>query len=266
MIPTPPGIKAIKWGDAAKMGETPARCYRSLGIIEKNPAMWHNIHPDVQQFIIAHEAGHIVANTRDEFKADDFAFNWCVKHGMSLKRCVMALTRTLTYPDNKPKVKNEQEARTKVLIKKALDYDYNINKNEKAKLPMNHISEKQIAAYEDSFLGLGKGAQKKREAKANAIEKKADAKLIKAQAELKLAEQGIAKGLGGVGQGLGQLGKNMGAGGGDGTGSNQRPVTDPNAPQPSPKIMGMPATTFYLVVIGAVLIVGLCLYFFVFKK
>lgn len=262
MIPRPPGITRVEWSN--KLGSTPARCYRDTGVVLKNPSYNGRLNRHDWDFITAHEAGHIVLQTSDEFEADRFAFDWCVKHGMPLSACVKALTRVLNFPSDKPAQRAEQEARCKAMIKMALDYDYEVNGNKKADMTNSQL-EQELIAYNDSFLGLGKAAKAKKEAKAQKIRDVGQSKVLKAQAELELAKQGVAKGLGGIGQGLLGLAQ-MSQGGGQEPMSVGRESSDPAPDEKGKKILGMSTPVFIAVAAGTVLLIGVLVWYFGFKK
>lgn len=212
----PPGITKVIAKD--DLGATPAKCFRDTGIVLTNNKSFPFLNKNIQDFIIAHEAGHIVYDTDNEFLADDFAFKWCLSQGMGLKNCVFALTQVLTLPENNPGLKKEQEKRMQVMLNKALEYDYKINKNEKAN-PMN--GNDIPGEFENHILGIaiGKKAQAKKavkkeekkekkeqrqenrqdkkdvrldkkRAKVGKIKAKGEAKVINANAKQTLAEQG----------------------------------------------------------------------------
>lgn len=153
----PPGITQIIGKDDMrterdKTGITPAKCFRDTGIVWTNNKVWPNLSDDVKCFILGHEGGHIVKNTDNEFEADASAFDWCMKNGVGLHKMVTALTRVLSYPEDRPRQKNEQEARTKAMLQRCLEYDWRVNGNEKAK---NQLMQNKMTAleYESHLIG-----------------------------------------------------------------------------------------------------------------
>lgn len=137
-IPLPPGITRIIPKDDMRtpkdrIGITPAKCFRDTGIVWTNNNVWPMLDKATQTFILGHEGKHISANTESEFEADAGAFDWCMKNGIGLSKTIHALTRVLSYPEDNPMQRGEQEARTLAMTKRALEYDWKINGNEEAK-------------------------------------------------------------------------------------------------------------------------------------
>lgn len=209
--------------------------------------------------ILAHEAGHIVLDTNDEFLADDFAVDYCIEQGNSLKQTIYAMTNVLTYPHDRPMLKAEQELRTNRQYQRLLQYDQQ-TKTEKPMCTCTPGIRKEIQQYEQNFLGgLFKGRRDKQSARADLIRDKGDAKVLEAQAKLALAQQGISTGIAGLGQGLGKLG-------GGGGGEAQRAV-DTTTPDSEPKpILGMKPTTFYIVLGVTIVVIGVAVWYFTRKK
>ena len=233
----PPGISSVTGSD--ELGSSAAMCYRDTGEVFTNNAIFQKLPKDYQEFIIGHEAGHIVNNTNNEFLADDYAFDWCIKRGISLKNTVLAMTRVLNFPENNPVLKKEQEARVKRQLQRALNYDYRVNNNQKAKPQTTYIMKNTVVdAMANSFLGIGKKAQakkavktelkqekkaakvenkiakkavkvEKKQAKVNVKNAKATAKVTNANAKQTLASQGVKSG---VADSIGKLAAGLGAG------------------------------------------------------
>lgn len=133
------------------VGDTPAKCFRNTGVVWVNKHFWNNLSDDIKCFILGHEAGHIVRDTDNEFEADKHAFEWCMQNGVGLKSTVYALTKVLSYPEEKPKQKAEQEARTRAMVNLALAYDAKYNNNPKAKNMNDYIP--TAAEYESHLAG-----------------------------------------------------------------------------------------------------------------
>lgn len=157
-IPLPPGITQVIGMDdmrtkSDRIGITPAKCFRDTGIVWTNNKVWPELDEATKCFILGHEAGHIVRNTKDEFAADDYAFNWCMKNGIGLSKTVLALTRVLSYPDDSPGQKLEQESRTKAMLVKSLKYDWEVNGNQKAKDELMKQAMSPLE-YESHMVGL----------------------------------------------------------------------------------------------------------------
>lgn len=72
---------------------------------------------DVVFFIMLHEMGHLVLQTRDEMAVDRWAHDQYLKAGYSLKQSVYALTRILRFN------KEEDLARANAQYQRALAYD-----------------------------------------------------------------------------------------------------------------------------------------------
>lgn len=156
------------------LGRTPAMCLRKLGIVFISNE-FEKLPKDYQQFILAHESGHIYNNSRDEFLADDYAVNWCVSNGMSLTNCLFAMTKVLSFPNDRPRQKEEQIMRCKRQFRRLIDYDANVNKNPKA-MEIN----KTVSEELDSFAGkkLKRAFQKPKKAISKVIHSKPLAKPI----------------------------------------------------------------------------------------
>lgn len=230
------------------LGRTPAMCFRKTGLIFISPEFL-KLPVDFQKYIIGHEAGHIAQNTKNEFKADDYAVDWCIMQKMSLTNILFSMTKVLSFPEDKPNQKREQELRCQRQFERLFNYDATINKNPKA---MEHINSTVNNEF-DSFLGLKERRARKKEktsAKSSKIKDEGEAKKLKAQATLELAKQGIVnKGLAGLGTGIGKLGDK----------------TTAEAPQEG-KILGMSKPMFFGVVAAVVILGGVALWYFKFKK
>lgn len=76
------------------LGESPAAVSLDTGILYINPSQWQGLSKEKRVFILLHELGHYVLQTRDEFEADEFAHEMYSRMGYSLKQSVFALSET----------------------------------------------------------------------------------------------------------------------------------------------------------------------------
>lgn len=229
------------------LGRSPAMCFRKTGVVFISPEFL-KLPIDFQKYIIGHEAGHIAQNTRNEFAADDYAVDWCISEKMSLTNSFFAMTKVLSFPEDKPKQKEEQILRCERQFKRLFNYDSFINKNPKTMAYINSTIKDEL----DSF-GGGKARRKSRtEAKASKTKDEGEAKKLKAQATLELAKQGIVnKGLAGLGAGIGKL--------------KLGDKTIIEAPEEG-KILGMSKALFFGVVAAVVILGGIAVWYFKFRK
>lgn len=143
---------------------SPAMVNRFTGTIYINSSVYNNLPDEHKLFIKLHEQGHYVLDTTDEFKADEYAFKEYVRQGFSLTESIKALSRILSLKSP------EHIQRVYAQYKRALLYDANINKNEKATLILNNmqsnyegseIFNKNLVFSNDSFLGIRTGLTKR---------------------------------------------------------------------------------------------------------
>lgn len=280
-IPIPKGVADIVFSD--EIGETPANCNLKTRIIKLNPEYWKELNDDQRFYVIAHEAGHINLQTRSEFEADQYASKLYLESGRSPKQSVFSISKVL------PLNNYEQRKRLEYQLERASEYDYQINKNNNAlkilKI-MNMNTENELDEFEDSFYGddddneegFGGRFAKNRaqrhdrralkktskiERKNTKTNSKAEARNNKSQAKLLRAESGepgaganvfakAMEGLRTVGDTVGQIRE----GGAPAEGMPEGDGADK-------KILGLKATTFYIVagITAAVVIVGLWLAF-----
>lgn len=80
----------------SEIDNSPARCNRKTREVWLNADLWPSLSENTKDFVIYHEAGHIILQSTNEVAADEYAFNRMVKEGKSLKYCVLALTSLLT--------------------------------------------------------------------------------------------------------------------------------------------------------------------------
>jgi len=108
------------------LGTTPAKVHRPTGTIYWSRK--YNYLPMAQKvFIIMHEIGHYKLQTKNEFEADNYAFNRVAgKFPESLKNSVYAMTDVFNFSTT------EQKQRVIEQLKRAFMFDYKHNNNLKA--------------------------------------------------------------------------------------------------------------------------------------
>lgn len=121
----------LRWGDPKELGLTPARTHRPTGIVWLNPAFVPRINAIARNaqeaeaiwyFIMKHEEGHVVLQTTDENKADEYASNqYFNKYGKMPSASVTALTKILPFNTG------EQTLRAVNQYKRAYSFDCFIN-------------------------------------------------------------------------------------------------------------------------------------------
>lgn len=86
----------IKYSNSDEIGDTPAAVSSEDKTIYVNPTLFNRYTPFQKCFILLHEAGHYTLDTKDELKADTFAFNHLVgRCKLSLKKSIKAIEETL---------------------------------------------------------------------------------------------------------------------------------------------------------------------------
>lgn len=124
------------WED---LGNTPARVNRYTGEIQINNRYWRDLPLSRKRFIVEHEKGHFLLDTRNEFEADRYAFNRVAgKFPRSLKESVYSLTRVLTFRNP------EHMDRAFAMLKLALEFDAKNNGNQEAAEFLEKLNEKPI--------------------------------------------------------------------------------------------------------------------------
>lgn len=83
-----------------KIGSSPAAVHLRSGVLHINPKIFFAYPKEWQKFIVLHEMGHWILQTRSEEKADDFAFHHFIESGESLKDAVESLLRVLDKNDD----------------------------------------------------------------------------------------------------------------------------------------------------------------------
>ena len=119
-----PYFKTLRFIDNKKEGI--AKSMRSTGELVINKYYWKNLKEEHKFYVLAHEEGHILYNTRDELKADQHASERYFLRGFKLSESVKALGEHLDR--NNP----VHIARTWLQYQRALQYDFEKNNNVKA--------------------------------------------------------------------------------------------------------------------------------------
>ncbi len=122
---TETGLNEIYYKPSFRNG-TPARVNRATGnicITDKFLSYPEN----VKKFILFHEAGHFVKQTKSELEADNYAFEQYAKRGNSLTDGLAALTQVLNTESKKSRQRIAEQ------FKRSVNYDYFNNNNKKLK-------------------------------------------------------------------------------------------------------------------------------------
>lgn len=257
---------------------TPARVNHKTGHIIVSKAHFDKMDPVYKDFVLAHEEGHYVLQTLNEELADEYAARKLLEQGKPLSKILQSLTRVLNYD------KDNHYGRTKALFDKLLWYDYQINGNKEVINHLNELSMETPDVYTDiyaasfegdysDFLGLGKKAAERRQARHEAkMEKKHAKNLIReAKAEEKKAKAdairegkyqpesfgaSFGKALGGVANVASSIL------GGKGSGTEEAIVEKSTDQKDEPK----KDTTKWIFIGLGVLVLIILAYFFFFKK
>ena len=113
------------------MGANPAQVDRRTGDLFLNKILWEQMTPEMRQFVLLHEEGHLKGgkdgtSTRDEIAADLYAFrNYDKTTPGNLKAAVKSLDKILG-------VSEEHTKRKLMVYAAALLEDWQLNKNGKA--------------------------------------------------------------------------------------------------------------------------------------
>ena len=105
------------------LGGTPARVNRRTGEMYISMKHMQALPKEHRLFIMLHEMGHVVLQSTDEARVDDWAFKQYADMGYSLKASVKALTRVLN--DENP----EHAWRMYLQLERAKEYDRENNGN-----------------------------------------------------------------------------------------------------------------------------------------
>lgn len=124
------------------MHDTPYAADRATGTIYTNPILAKNLTPFEKKFWILHEKGHIILNTDDEIKADNFAFDSLAgTEYRSMKQMIEAEEKLLN--PNSP----YHQARIDNLYRRAIAWD-------KAHPSLNKATSAQITAMSRGYQDL----------------------------------------------------------------------------------------------------------------
>ena len=104
---------------------TPARVNRKTGDIYISAWHFKQISPVYQKFIIYHEQGHYLFQTKDEKMADEFAMMKMIKEGYKLSDIAKAITHVLSQT-------RAHHGRKLNVLNHIRIYDYLFNNNKKA--------------------------------------------------------------------------------------------------------------------------------------
>lgn len=210
---------------------SPARINTRLGILYINNEVWDCLQTYQQYFIYLHELGHVFY--KDENMADTWALNEYLKLGFTPSQAVKSLTQVLSFTNP------EHYQRTSEILRNSAEYDYKYNGNNNALniIDMYYPNSQTNSSYLqasladygytteeiDDFLGLGKKAKERREARRAARAERKEAKQERKQSRaesrnairLARAEKNLAKAdgirqgtynpTGGLGESLGGL-------------------------------------------------------------
>jgi len=113
---------------------TPARVNHRTGVMEVSRSHFKKLDPVYRLFVMYHERGHLVLNTKNEREADNYAMNELLKKGYPLTKILESLTKVLQYD------KQDHYGRTLALLNKLRSYDYHINGNKKVLTQFNSNS------------------------------------------------------------------------------------------------------------------------------
>jgi hypothetical protein len=275
------------------MGTNPARVHRFNGNISLNETMVNSATEQELKYILGHEAGHFLLDTRSEFEADRFAFQQLAgDFPQSLKGSILSLSRHLPF-DNP-----EHLQRLTVQFLRALRYDYQVNRNLAALETYNQIKSRLMsnesytgASYyqEDDPFDNGSGKARREEKRRLRLEKKqlkndryatkTDKKAAKAsriedmgEAKVTRAEAKQTKAENSTGEEKTWLDKTLGAatdifGKKSASDGIETKADDSQSPEDKPKFLGMPKTVGIVVTIVLGLgIIGIVVYFIFRKK
>ena len=133
----------VKYVDDLK-SPTPARVNWLTGEISINSKVWNKLPEAYRNFILEHEIGHYTLNTRDEFAADNYAFeHFAGTQPYSLRNSIKTMSEVFSF------TKPEQYARLEAQIKRALKYDYEHNQNLKAKQLLDKLNDNEMINNND---------------------------------------------------------------------------------------------------------------------
>lgn len=105
-----------------KIGSTPAAVNHRTGVLYINPEVFDKYPKHWQEFILLHELGHLVLDTKNELAADEFAFRHFIRNGGSLRESVLSLSEVLDVNNNP-----SHYIRAREQLKRAQEWDEKVN-------------------------------------------------------------------------------------------------------------------------------------------
>lgn len=225
------GITKVVWSDTI---DGPASVNVATGVLYLNRRTWHKIPPNQRNFILLHEIGHRKLKTFDETAADNFAIAAYKSMGYPASAAVKAHLSQLD-PNNPEHIQRANH------VYKQLQTNNNTN-NMRALATINEKNN-----YAANFLGFGKAARDRREARR---EDRQQARLDRINARQQGRAAQAAAGGGwqtAVSNIVGSLGGALGLGSGQQIGQNSD-----NTPPPS---SGSGKTFMYVGIAIAVIVV-----------
>lgn len=143
-----------------------ASVHRRTGDIYIDLPQWRKLKPEHRFFVLLHEYGHHVLNSKDELAVDRWAFNEYVKKGYSLKEAVFALSKVLS--GNNP----EHALRVKAQLERAILQD------------KKEIAMRNLNTHGEEFSNISGRRKSKKEKKQDRKEDKKDLKLRKKESRV----------------------------------------------------------------------------------
>ncbi len=121
-----PGITEVRHADANVIREllkgSPAAVNPETGVCYVDPTQ--KLHPDVWDFVLLHENGHVVRRTTSELEADEWAHREYLKDGKrSLKQSMYALLDHLNFDKSKPHMYAQDMARALAQLRRCQEMD-----------------------------------------------------------------------------------------------------------------------------------------------
>lgn len=107
-------------------GASPAKVHRPTGTMYINRDWIGKLNEDKWAFIMAHERGHVVENTRNEYRADELASQKYFEQKRSPRNSVKALAEVLNFSSP------SHLTRVQLQFKRAAEYDCKINNHKKS--------------------------------------------------------------------------------------------------------------------------------------
>ncbi len=119
-----PYFTSLRFINDKKEGIAKSQMY--TGELVLNLFYWSKLIPEHKFYVLAHEEGHVFYDTNDELEADSHASKRYLKAGLPIGKSITALSEHLDR--NKP----VHAARAWAQYQRALQYDWEHNKNKKA--------------------------------------------------------------------------------------------------------------------------------------